>query len=554
MHYLGIQENLNLINTDLEQRITRLSALYEISSTLNYSIDIDQLLKLILKKTKELLNVEGASIIFWDEKKKSLYFPIVAEETKELESRLKNLYFSCDLGIAGWVLRECKPALVHDVDKDTRFYKEVDERTGYKTKSLLCVPLCVKKGILGVIETINKKNGQFTEEDQTLLMSMASNIAISIENATLYHDLQKAEAFLRRQNAELKQYIKEKYNFDTIIGNSKNIIDVIKKAEQVSLTDATVLIYGETGTGKELIAQAIHNNSPRSSRNFVAINCGAIPENLLESELFGHEKGAFTTATSRRIGRFEEANGGTLFLDEIGDMPLTLQVKLLRVLEEGAIQRLGSNQDISVDVRIITATHQDLEALVKKERFRQDLFFRLKVFELEIPPLRERRGDIPVLIDHFIKSNLKRLGKKVLGVDNIAQNILCNYNYPGNVRELKHIIERAMILTRDSLIGINDLPKEICHVRSSIDMSAGCVETFMVPRNNNELKAIKTAERKKAEERVERAFLIELMSRYGGNVSKAALQAKMNRSWLAQLISKHKLDLDQFRKNSKLKT
>lgn len=547
MNYIGIQENLNLINTDLEHRITRLSALYEISSTLNYSIDIDQLLKLILKKTKELLNVEGASIIFWDERKKSLYFPIVAEETKELEFKLQNLFFSCNLGIAGWVLRECKPVLVHDVDRDSRFYKEIDERTGYKTKSLLCVPLCVKRGILGVIETVNKKNGQFTEDDQSLLMSMASNIAISIENATIYHDLQKAEAFLRRQNAELKQYIREKYNFDTIIGNSKRIIEIIKKAEQVSLTDATVLIYGETGTGKELMAQAIHNNSPRSSRNFVAINCGAIPENLLESELFGHEKGAFTTATSRRIGRFEEANGGTLFLDEIGDMSLSLQVKLLRVLEEGVIQRLGSNQDIPVDVRIIAATHQDLEELVKKEKFRQDLFFRLNVFELEIPPLRERRRDIPVLIDHFIKSNIKRLGKKILGVDNTAHKILCNYDYPGNVRELNHIIERAMILTKGNLIGINALPKEICRIRSSIDMSAGCVESFIVPRNNDELKAIKTIERKKAEERVEQAFLMELMSRTSGNVSKAAQQAKINRSWLAQLISKHDLDLKQFR-------
>ncbi|MGA1840133.1 MAG: sigma 54-interacting transcriptional regulator [bacterium] len=549
MHYLGIQENLNLIDTDLERRITRLSALYEISSTLNYSIDIDQLLKLILQKTKELLNVEGASIIFWDEKKKSLYFPIVAEETQELESRLRNLFFSCDLGIAGWVLRECKPALVNEVDKDPRFYREVDERTGYKTKSLLCVPLCVKRGILGVIETINKKDGPFTENDKNLLMSMAGNIAISIENATLYHDLKKAEAFLRRQNAELKQYIKEKYNFDTIIGNSKKILDVIKKAEQVSLTDSTVLIFGETGTGKELIAQAIHNNSPRSSRNFVAINCGAIPENLLESELFGHEKGAFTTATSRRIGRFEEADGGTLLLDEIGDMPLNLQVKLLRVLEEGVIQRLGSNQEIPVDVRIIAATHQDLNELVKCTKFRQDLFFRLKVFEIEIPPLRERRGDIPVLIDHFIKSNIKRLGKQVLGVDDTVHNILYNYDYPGNVRELKHIIERAIILTKGGIIGSDVLPKEICRSKSSVDISADCGESFIVPRNNNELKATKTAERKKAEERVERAFLMELMASTRGNVSKAALQAKINRSWLAQLISKHKLDLVQFRKN-----
>jgi len=360
----------------------------------------------------------------------------------------------------------------------------------------------------------------------------------------LYQKLKKTEALLRRQNAELKRSVKQKYSFENIIGNSDEIIDVLKKAEQVSLTDVTVLIYGETGTGKELIAQAIHNNSPRASKNFVAINCGAIPENLLETELFGHEKGAFTNATARRIGRFEEANNGTLFLDEIGDMPLNLQIKLLRVLQEGVIQRLGSNSDISIDVRIIAATHQDLAQLVGEGKFRQDLFYRLKVFELEIPPLCKRKKDIPLFIDHFITFNNKKLNKQILGIEGAANDILCGYDYPGNVRELQHIIERAIILCKEKMIGINDLPQEIRNVKPSVVISLIDEGDFIIPKNNNELKAAKA----KVEERIERLFLTGLLSSTLGNVSEAARQAGMNRSWLAQLVIKHHLDLAQFRK------
>ncbi|MGA1865148.1 MAG: sigma 54-interacting transcriptional regulator [bacterium] len=535
---------------ELRRKIARLSALYDISSALNSIIDRDELLKFILKKTKELLNVEGASLILWDQKEKMFYFPIVEEESKDVEKRLKQLRFPADSGIAGWVFREGKPAVVNDVKQDKRFYKKVDEHTMANTKSILCVPLQGIKRNLGVIEAVNKKNGIFTEDDQQLLIAMADNIATSIEKANLYHDLQKAEAFLRRQNAELKLSCKQKYSLENIIGKSDVLIEMLKRAEQVSLTDCTVLIYGETGTGKELVAQAIHNNSPRASRSFVAINCGAIPENLLESELFGHEKGAFTTAMGRRIGRFEEANEGTLFLDEIGDMPLSLQVKLLRVLQEGVIQRLGSNQDILIDVRVIAATHQDLEKLVNEGKFRRDLYFRLKVFELEIPPLRNRREDIPLLIDHFIRLNSEKTGKDILGVENTALDILSKYNFPGNVRELQHVIERAMILAKKNMIGIESLPKEILSQRSPFTLSNNCDGIFYIPRDNDELKSVKAKARKNAEEKIERLFISNLLSQTQGNVSEAARQAKMNRSWLAQLISKYKMDLTEFRNNA----
>ncbi|MGA1867267.1 MAG: sigma 54-interacting transcriptional regulator [bacterium] len=543
-------KNLYMSNSDLKQKLSQLTMLYDITRAVNSIIDRDELLKFILKKTKEILDVHGTSLIFWDPNEKMFYFPVVAEETSEIENHLKHLRFPKDKGIAGWVFCQGKPAIVQDVTKDKRFYKGIDEITKCMTKSVLCVPLRGTKEIFGVLEAVNKKNGAFTKDDQQLLLSMADNVAISIEKATLYAQLQKAEAMLRRQNAKLRRSVKQKYRFENIICCSDIFVDILKKAEQVALTDTTVLIYGETGTGKELIAQAIHNYSPRSSKNFVAINCGAIPENLLESELFGHEKGAFTNAHMRRIGHFEDANYGTVFLDEIGDMPLNLQVKLLRVLQEGTIQRLGTNNDIHIDVRLILATHQNLARLVEEGKFRQDLYYRLKVFELEIPPLRDRKNDIPLLIEHFIKIYNKKLGTHIQGVKSDALHILLHYVYPGNVRELEHIIERAIILCRSNLIGIDELPPELCDEKFSPKMMVDYEELYPLPRNNDELKAAKARARKKAEEKVELLFLKKLLPRTHGNISEAARQTKMNRSWLAQLVLKYKLDLKHYRKNS----
>jgi two-component system, NtrC family, response regulator AtoC len=283
--------------------------------------------------------------------------------------------------------------------------------------------------------------------------------------------LKKAEEreALRRENRALRDEIRKEHRFEDILAKSAKMQDIFRTIVKISEYKTTVLITGESGAGKELVARAIHRRSKRSGP-FVAVNCGAIPENLLESELFGHKKGAFTDAVQDRRGLFEEANGGSLFLDEIGELPLGLQVKLLRVLEDEKIRRLGDTRDVQVDVRIVTATHRDLHAETKAGRFREDLFYRLNVLLIHCPPLRERREDIPLLIDHFLARNNARLGTSIRGLDTEARRLLYEYAWPGNVRELENTIERAMVLTEGDTITAQDLPERVREARDPVQM------------------------------------------------------------------------------------
>ncbi|TWT99625.1 DNA-binding transcriptional response regulator [Botrimarina colliarenosi] len=265
---------------------------------------------------------------------------------------------------------------------------------------------------------------------------------------------------LRRANAELRKRLDEKFGFEGVIGESEAMRSAIERLSRIAPTDATVLIQGDTGSGKELVAQAIHQNSPRKTRPFVALNCGALSENILESELFGHIKGAFTDASHDRIGKFEYADGGTLFLDEVGDMPLPTQIKLLRVLESGEITRVGSNEAKKVDVRILSATNRDLEAAIAAGTFREDLYHRLKVVTVRLPRLMERREDIPLLIEHFLRLHSKRHGKKVKSVSPAARRRLLAYDWPGNVRELKNAIESMVVVDLDGVLDLDDLPEQ----------------------------------------------------------------------------------------------
>ncbi len=275
--------------------------------------------------------------------------------------------------------------------------------------------------------------------------------------------LEKGTEFLqlREENLELKNILNEKFSFDHIISISLQMEEVLNLVTRVSQTDTTVLIRGESGTGKELIAQAIHFHSLRANRPMIKVNCAALPETLLESELFGHEKGAFTGAIKTRRGRFEEAEGGSIFLDEIGDISLSTQAKLLRIIQEREFQHLGDNRTIEVDCRIITATNRDLEKLIKAGRFREDLYYRLNVVPILIPSLRERREDIPKLIEHFLEKFNLKCHKQVKGLTREARDLLIKYNYPGNIRELENIIERAVVLTRSNVIDVEDLPIQI---------------------------------------------------------------------------------------------
>ncbi len=266
---------------------------------------------------------------------------------------------------------------------------------------------------------------------------------------------------LMRRNAELHRRLDEKFGFEGVIGNSPSMHKIIDKLKNVASTNSTVLIEGESGTGKELVARAIHQNSERKSKPFVPLNISALPDSILESELFGHEQGAFTGAVGKRIGKFEHANGGTLFLDEVGEMPMQTQIKLLRVLEDRKIARLGTNDEISLNVRLVAATNADLLEMVKQGSFRQDLYYRLSVVKIELPPLRERRGDIPLLTDHFLKELSSQYDKPYEGVSRAARRALMSYDWPGNIRQLRNAAERMLVLDTDGSLDLDDLPEEI---------------------------------------------------------------------------------------------
>jgi formate hydrogenlyase transcriptional activator len=317
-------------------------------------------------------------------------------------------------------------------------------------RSYLTLPLIARGKVVGVLNLASLAPEQYSVRDAEFLQEIAQQIALAVENTQAYEEIARLKARLEQENIYLQEEIKTQHSFEEIIGRSPVIQKVLQAVETVAPTDAGVLILGETGTGKELIARAIHNLSPRKESVLVKVNCAALPAGLIESELFGHEKGAFTGALARKSGRFETANSGTIFLDEIGDLPLDLQAKLLRVLQEGEFERVGSSQTLKVEVRVIAATNRDLEKAVRENQFRSDLFYRLNVFPIRLPSLRERKEDIPLLVRHLVlKYNLK-FGKKIEVIPPNIMEALQAYAWPGNVRELENIIERAVILSQGS--------------------------------------------------------------------------------------------------------
>ena len=310
------------------------------------------------------------------------------------------------------------------------------------------VPLVTASGPLGVITLGSHRPNSYSQEDLDLMAQLSTQIALAVENAVAYGRVTAARDRLDEERLYLESEISSEYNFEDIIGKSASFQRVLEQVSIVAPTDSTVLLHGETGTGKELIARAIHNLSSRRNRTFVRMNCAAIPSGLLESELFGHEKGAFTGALIQKKGRFELADQGSLFLDEIGDISLELQPKLLRAVQEQEFERLGSAKTIGVDVRMIAATHRDLPTMIRDGHFREDLFYRLNVFPINIPPLRERREDIPLLVNYFVSKLARRMRKEIKTIPRRAMEALTSNAWPGNVRELANFIERAVIVTR----------------------------------------------------------------------------------------------------------
>lgn len=333
-------------------------------------------------------------------------------------------------------------------------------------KTVCVLPLLARDGARGILVLCRRDDKPYAQDDMDFLEQVSNQIGIALENAFAYRQIAELTEKLSQEKLYLEDEIRTESNFEEIIGTSAELRRILKLVETVAPTDSTVLIYGETGTGKELIARAIHNLSVRHGRTFVKLNCAAIPTGLLESELFGHEKGAFTGAVTQRIGRLELANNGTIFLDEIGDIPLELQPKLLRVLQEREFERLGSTRTISTNVRLIAATNRDLEALVRDGKFRADLFFRLNVFPLRIPALRDRAEDIPLLVRHFAEEFSRRMNKMIDTISSGTLDALCRYPWPGNIRELQNVIERAVILSPGPALVVSSAELQ-SHARSA---------------------------------------------------------------------------------------
>ena len=391
---------------------------------------------------------------------------------------------------------------------------------------------------LDLLATLKAKNSPAT----VIVMSAFGNVELALEAIKggaydyipkpfkpdeVVLALRKAEEreSLRRENRALKEEIRKEHVFESILAKSDSMRDIFKTIAKIADYKTTVLISGESGVGKELVARALHKRGARKTAPFVAINCGAIPENLLESELFGHRRGAFTDASADKRGLFEEADGGTLFLDEIGELPLSLQVKLLRVLQDETIRRLGDTRDLKVDVRIVAATHRDLSADVKAGRFREDLYYRLNVLALHVPPLRERKEDVQLLIDHFLARNNARLGTDIRGVDPEGRRLMLEYAWPGNVRELENTIERAMVLAEGDVISAADLPERVRESQDPIQMQLASGELSV----------------KKAVRVVEEVLIRRALQRTKGNRTKAADVLEISHRALLYKIKNYKI-------------
>lgn len=427
----------------------RLRLLYDLACAFATRLELDDLVTLVVEKCQDVFEAEGASVLLHDREKDELYFPFVVSRDPDVAAQLATLRFPADQGIAGTVLQTGEPIRIDDGATDERVYRGADEETGITTRSMLCVPLITREGTMGVIQLVNHRGGTpFPPDDEAFLVTLAGSVAVAIDNARMYATLRESEERLKTQVGSLRRDLARQDRFSQIVGTSPAMAEVFRLMESAASTPITVLIEGETGTGKELVAQGVHKASPRADHSFVAVNCAALPETLLESELFGHRRGAFTGASHDRVGLFESARGGTIFLDEVGEMPAPMQAKLLRVLQEGEIVPVGDNRPRKIDVRVISATNRDLQREVAEQNFREDLYYRLSTFPIRLPALRERREDIGPIAARMVESVAKRYDKRIEGIAPEALALLERHEWPGNVRELQNEIERACALAR----------------------------------------------------------------------------------------------------------
>lgn len=478
-------------------QVARLKATLRIASHFATAPDSRSLLERIAQEATRLLGTDRASIFIWDKEQKELVAcPALGVEGGEL--RLPD-----HLGIVGDVVQTGKAIRVDNAYEDSRFNKDVDTKTGYRTRNLLCVPLLdAKEHRIGAFEVINRQEGDFNADDEDILRELGIQAAVALQNT------QEREALVKRH----RQLTDQVTQGVRIVGESNAIKAIRDTIGRLATNDLAVLIVGESGTGKEVIAQSLHYQGSRRDQAFIAVNCAAMPDSLLESELFGHERGAFTDARNARQGKFELAHGGTIFLDEIGDMSPNGQAKLLRVLEQKVVTRVGGSQNIPVNVRVVAATNANLQEAIKAKRFREDLFYRLNVVKIVLPPLRDRPEDILLLADHFLAVFCRQANRRPLSMSAEARQRLQAHNWPGNIRELRNLMERVAFLCTGDKVDVEDLAFMI-----NVDREADNLSNF-------------NASLSEATDEFQREFIRKAIARVSENMSEAAKVLGLHRS------------------------
>ncbi len=439
--FLSVVANQIAVALDDARAQARLRLLLDITNRIVTKLELRDLLREIVASIRQFMQCDSVGVALPD-----------PEDGELRRYAVDHAEYEMSVGPASertkTVFRTGKPLIA------TKEEVAADPQGALVNLSLCLYPLIVRERVLGVLGFGTSRENAFTEDDLSFFSQVANQIALAVENSLAYGQVSELKDKLAQENVYLESEIRSELYFEEIVGNSEPIRRVLQEIETVAPADSTVLIYGETGTGKELIARALHNLSSRKSNAFVKLNCAAIPTGLLESELFGHEKGAFTGAITQRVGRFELANRGTIFLDEVGEIPLELQPKLLRVLQEREFERLGSTRTIRSDARLIAATNRDLKTMVEEQRFRSDLYYRLNVFPIRVPSLRERKEDIPQLVRHFVKEFSRRNQRVIDTIPSETMQALVRYHWPGNIRELQNVIERAVIISRGPVLNV----------------------------------------------------------------------------------------------------
>src|SRR5882757_968016 len=542
---LSIDDVLNLRKSraaqlELQRQNTRLKLLLDLTNQLTSNLDLAKLLRTVSGSVRQVMECDLVAITLLDSE--SGQFRIYALDFPSSKGLLHEKLATCHSGASVKAFETLKPVIVNEFDP-AEFGEMSDIVIGEGLKTVCIAPLVNRGRAIGVLGLARKEDNSFSEDDAEFLTEVAGQVAIAIENALAYREISDLKDKLAQEKVYLEEEIRSELNFEHIIGGSPALKNVLELVETVASSDSTVLLLGDTGTGKELIARAIHDHSRRKDRTFVKLNCAAIPTGLLESELFGHEKGAFTGAISQKIGRLELAHQGTLFLDEVGDIPIEIQPKLLRALQEREFERLGSTHTKKVNVRLVAATNRDLEKMIAAREFRSDLYYRLNVFPIRIPPLRERKEDIPLLVRFFVQKFARRMKKQIETIPAAAMKTLSNWEWPGNIRELENIVERAVILTRGKSLEVSIPELRTSRVESSGPNHNGQQDEIsrIVRETISEINKEATRGASKEHDETERQEIMRVLRETKGRVGGAdgaAVRMAINRTTLISRIKK----------------